>query len=654
MNFINQIFYKIQSLEKYRFFCLSILFLFSVICAFQFLYSTVFWIALAFTSALFVWRKAYLSLLIFAFGFFYALIHIFFVHEPLLKEPIRNVEIQGMISKKSTNREIPSIILSDVNFTHAIEQKTQFENIKVFLNKSDLLDHYEVGQKAKFFAHLYPFKTFKITDKYDVSFWSYFNDVQAKAYAQSKGFIISTKKDEQSSIENLRQNIGQNITASKINQFGLAKALLIGDRQDVPKTTIQSIREAGLAHLLAISGLHIAMVAGLFFVVLRKALALSPHLALHYPLKKWAAILAWIAAIGYFLISGQTLPTIRAILMASLVFLAILIDRSVITLRSVALAAIFILLLSPEQVFSVSFQLSFAAVLALVSYYHFHSERFIAETRLQKIWHGFVGIAISSALASFVTLPIVLYHFGAVALYGVLGNLVAIPLMSFFVMPLLVLSLLSMPFGFEGIFLPLADIFLNFFVTWADWVANLPYSKFESYISVGQAFTIVAFCTSVIFTKLKWKLVSLVAIALFFYNLSSNEEPRLTLQLSPTKFYAIKGQDRYALLQPKYYRHAKQSFEHQDFQCDHHMCHYKDLLVLFKKSKFKPELCQYEYIVSPNSKTNPCENEKIFFGKSAFQQQGRILITIHENDEIDIQTESQLKGPYPWVNLGKK
>lgn len=135
------------------------------------------------------------------------------------------------------------------------------------------------------------------------------------------------------------------------------------------------MRDSGLAHVLAISGLHMAIMAGIVFWLARALLALIPGLALRYPIKKWAAGIAIGAASFYLALSGASVPTVRSWIMMSIVLIAVTVDRPAITMRNVALAALIILLVAPESLFDPSFQMSFAAVIALVAVYEWLSAR---------------------------------------------------------------------------------------------------------------------------------------------------------------------------------------------------------------------------------------------------------------------------------------
>ena len=168
----------------------------------------------------------------------------------------------------------------------------------------------------------------------------------------------------------LRLDLTQRILAGAGDCIGpVAAALLTGERRAIPENTLAAVRDSGLAHLLAISGLHIGLVAGLLFFVVRLGLAMVEPVALRYLIKKIAAGSAILGAFAYLSISGATIPTQRAFLMVSIVMLAVMIDRTAISMRLVAIAAMAVLVLAPESLLSASFQMSFAAVVALVAVY---------------------------------------------------------------------------------------------------------------------------------------------------------------------------------------------------------------------------------------------------------------------------------------------
>lgn len=240
----------------------------------------------------------------------------------------------------------------------------------------------------------------------------------------------------------------------------VAAALATGQRGAVPEDVIEAYRASGLAHLLAISGLHLGLAAGLVFVVLRGGLALVPPAALRWDIKKVTAAVAILAMAAYLVLSGANVPAQRAFLMGLVVFGAVLVDRAAVTLRVLAVAAILVLLWQPQALIGASFQMSFAAVVALVAAYEGLAPRLAS-------WRGkaggplgaagragavyLFGILASTIIAGLATAPFAAFHFHRVALYGVAANMAAMPVMALWVMPWLALALVLMPFGLDGI-----------------------------------------------------------------------------------------------------------------------------------------------------------------------------------------------------------
>lgn len=234
----------------------------------------------------------------------------------------------------------------------------------------------------------------------------------------------------------------------------VAAAMLVGDRAGIDEPTAEAFRRTGLAHLLAISGLHMALVAGTVFVVVRLLLAACPAVALRRPVKKWAAALSLLAAAIYLLLAGAPVPTQRAFLMTGLVLGGVLLDREAVSLHLVAWAAATVLLVAPESLTGPSFQLSFAAVTGLVAVWEALVRRRDAGSARRpgpvRRAFGYVGrVAATSVVASVVTAPIVAHHFQQVPVLGAAANLVAVPLTAFVTMPAGVATLLGMPFGLE-------------------------------------------------------------------------------------------------------------------------------------------------------------------------------------------------------------
>ena len=259
-------------------------------------------------------------------------------------------------------------------------------------------------------------------------------------------------------IEGIRDAIDRRIRAAVPGDAGsIASALITGKRDAISAPVNDAMYISSLAHVLSISGYHMAVVAGVVFFVVRGLLALSPALAMRHAIKKWAALAALIAAFFYLLLSGAEVATQRAFIMTAIVLVGVMVDRAALTLRNLALAALGVMLFAPEAVVHPSFQMSFAATLALIAAY----ERGLpwsvagADTSLGArvaLWGGreIVALILASLVAGLATTPYAAYHFHRLAPYGVLANLLAMPIVSAWVMPAGLLALVALPFGFDA------------------------------------------------------------------------------------------------------------------------------------------------------------------------------------------------------------
>lgn len=281
-------------------------------------------------------------------------------------------------------------------------------------------------------------------------------------------------------IESLRHTLNQHFVKTlKAPESALAKALVTGERSAIPEEVRLAFAASGTAHLLAISGLHLSVVAGFMFVFLRFLLAAIPALSLRYHIKKWAAFLALGAVFFYWLICGGSFPATRALVMCTLILGAVMIDRTAITLRNVALAASLILILIPEALESPSFQLSFAAVVALVAMYeHFKIPFLKTSSRtggaLVKGFLYFMGVISTTFIATVATTPFLAATFHNLTLQAIPANLLAVPWTTFVVIPLLIGSLVTLPLGYDFGLSSVLEVALTWMREIAETVADWP------------------------------------------------------------------------------------------------------------------------------------------------------------------------------------
>jgi competence protein ComEC len=261
----------------------------------------------------------------------------------------------------------------------------------------------------------------------------------------------------------------------------IATALLTGRRDAITTPVNDAMFISGLGHVLSISGYHMAVVAGVVFFTVRALLALIPALTVTFPIKKWSAAAALFAAAFYLLLSGSDVATQRSFFMTAVVLIAVMVDRRAVTFRTLAVAAMLVLLMFPEALVHPSFQMSFAATLGLVALIQIGMPRLFAApdnsvTARAALWGGreIVMLSLTSLVAGFATTPYAAFHFHRVTPYGVLANLLAMPVVSAVVMPAGLLGLAAMPFGLDGVFWRIMDVGIGWMIVVTQWVAALP------------------------------------------------------------------------------------------------------------------------------------------------------------------------------------
>jgi competence protein ComEC len=254
-------------------------------------------------------------------------------------------------------------------------------------------------------------------------------------------------------------------------------AILTGDRSGIDRSVEAALRGSGLYHIVSISGLHMSLLAAAVFAMIRYGLALAPRVALTWPVKKIAAVAALAAGAAYLVISGSEVPAQRSYIMTATVLAAVLLDRPALTLRAVALAALIILILSPESLMQPGFQMSFAATTALVAVFEaLRGRAWWQETRTSPSWRfarPIVAIAVTSLVAGAATAPISAFHFNTIAQYGLIANLLAIPAMGLVVMPAAVIAVAAAPFGLDWLPFQVAGLGMGYIIAVAEFVAAL-------------------------------------------------------------------------------------------------------------------------------------------------------------------------------------
>ncbi len=330
----------------------------------------------------------------------------------------------------------------------------------------------------------------------DFAFTSYFRGIGATGFFyKSPDALVSPVGDARPDkgwlewadmrLYGLRSAIAERIRTTIGGDAGAFAASIITDeRQAISAETMEALRLSGLAHIVAISGLNMALASGIFFVGLRLAFSLFPAFAQRWPVKKIAAFAALLMTLAYYLISGFAVSAERAWLMMSVMLIAVLFDQPSLSLRNVAISALIILAFSPSEIMGPSFQMSFAATIALVSAYAFWSrwrtdrERLFigrkpAWLKVAEMMGAVIGGVITTSLIGGLSTAIYsAEHFHRVTTYGLFANLAAMPFMSLIVMPFALIAMLLMPFGLDAPFLKIMGYGMALVIEVANEVAS--------------------------------------------------------------------------------------------------------------------------------------------------------------------------------------
>ena len=319
---------------------------------------------------------------------------------------------------------------------------------------------------------------------YDFGRAAFFEGIGAVGYAFGTPEVVAPAPPSNAlarNVEILRWRVAARIHEILPGSNGaIAAALITGDRGGISDSDEQALRDAGLAHVLAIAGLHMALVGLGLFWTCRALLALIPAVALRYPIKKWAAAAALAGAAFYLIISGAATPATRAFVMLAAMLLAIIVDRPAMSMRSLAFAAAIILFMRPESLIEPGFEMSFAAVGSLIAVAEWERSRAALRPDeggplpFANVRRYLRGIAVTSFIGSIATMPYAAFHFDRATHYALLGNLLAMPIMGFVTMPAAAVAILLMPLHLDVWPLRVMGWGIEAMLAVGRWVSHLP------------------------------------------------------------------------------------------------------------------------------------------------------------------------------------
>ena len=332
------------------------------------------------------------------------------------------------------------------------------------------------GQRVAMTGHLAPPSGAVEPGGFDFRRHAWFARLGAIGYTRAPAVVMRPAQRHALLLARARMALSARVQAALPGDTGaFAAVIMSGDRSGIGQDTLEALRASNLAHLLAISGLHMGLLAGVVLGALRLAFAVVPVIGLRVPARKLSAGGALLAAAGYLALSGGNVATERAFVMVAVMLVAVMVDRRAISLRAVAVAAIIVLLLRPEALLGPGFQMSFAATTALVAVFGWLRDH--APGKAPRWARPVLAVVLSSFIAGLATAPVAAAHFNLFARFGLLANLLSVPLMGVLVMPAAVLAACLMPLGLEAPALWVMGGGLDWILGVAHRVAALPQAR---------------------------------------------------------------------------------------------------------------------------------------------------------------------------------
>ena len=399
---------------------------------------------------------------LFLFGFFYAMSFTHIINTPQARDSLGIIPISGTITnidytpdKTRLTLRIPSEQLNTKS-TH------KFANVRLSVN--DIPSNTDIGDTISGNAKLFHPSAKYAPSSFDFARWAYFSKITAT------GYFTDFEIQQSAPTQNIRTYIHNK------SDSVLTDSLVLGFKKTLPENESNIWKSVGIGHVWAISGFHMTLVGGWLFALFYLLFRAIPKITKRMPAKYPAIICAWFGLLFYLCISGLSVATIRAFLMTTLIFIAIIIGRNILTLRNAALVFLIIFLINPFNVMNAGFQLSFAAVFGLLWFYK--NKSYQPRNFTQKILHIIYLTIMTAIIATIFTMPFIIAHFGYIPVYGLIGNLVLLPIFSFMIMPMVIIGTLLAIFNYHFM-LNWANEVYQFTLNIATQITQLPHANIQ-------------------------------------------------------------------------------------------------------------------------------------------------------------------------------
>jgi len=612
-----------------------------------------------------------------ALGFGLASLRTSWAETPQIQTLERDVDLVGKVIFVETGRKGGQRILLDA----LIEAPEGPRRLRLRLSTPRLQSGIIIGDWVRTRADLKPLPAPVLPGGFDFGRKLWFDGVRGLAFTVRDIDRIDAPEPASpinrmsEALRLLRDRITGRILAATSERGGpIAAAFLTGERSGIAEEDNDAMQASSLSHLLSISGVHMMLAGFGVFAALRMVAALVPAWA-HAPhVKNVSAALALVASFAYLLLSGASIPTQRAFLTVAVAFIAVTTDRNAISLRTVALAASAVLLLTPEAWVDPSFQMSFCAVMMLVAAYEWWNRMRPAYWQSdgwgRRIASTVVGTAATSLVAGLATAPFAAYHFNRLSVFGMAANVMVMPLVSFLIMPAGVLALILMPFGLEWLPLLAMDAGLVGMLDIAHWVASWPYAAIgvrafsvEALLAMAMGLLWLAACQA----PWRWLGCVPVAIALACAALSPRQD--LFVSGNAGNMAVRAGDGLLSFASPRKARFDAEMWLRADgdmrdlsdaisgkssvFSCADGLCRTRigwagPQVIMVTDATRASDACGLAAIIVVAGEGVACGPDTLVIDKASLSRSGALSIMVTEQG-MRVRTVAETRGARPWV-----
>lgn len=479
------------------------------------------------------------------------------IHPTMLHEALTPRPVAGVVEDIVRTEHGVRLTLHDVEITGAPDAVPMPKRVRlsVRLKKDSTLALPHIGDSVAIMAGLLPPMGPALPNGFDFARHFYFNGIGAIGYGLPPWEIKSPGEATFfTQFRNWRVRLSEEIIQRLgVGAGGVAAGLITGDARAISEADFDALRASNLYHIIAISGEHMVVIAGVIFVSLRLLALLLPSRWRYRPeVKSIAAALSLLLVTAYLFVTGLPVSAIRAYGMIALVLLAVILRRRVDAVRSLAITAFLMLVWDPSNLLDPGFQLSFAATLAILALV----EAILRGGALDKPWPLRLLTAIGTMLAISIvaeaaTTPFVIAQFNTVSIYGVFANMLATSLVSFYLMPTVALFFILLPLGAQGFALVLMKYGINALLALAHWIATFPHA--QQYLPSLPGWGVALFALGLLWLCLwqtRWRRYGIAPMLLGVLSILTNHPPDMLVGAG-TKQIAFRTPDGYALARGK-------------------------------------------------------------------------------------------------------